>query len=84
MSKEDVVLAYQLERGAELSAEAGPRAILEDRHGQVWSTDELRKEFQVLGFRAPLVVVQRRSDGKKGSLEFQADPRFYFNFVLDT
>jgi hypothetical protein len=26
------------------------------------------------------VVVRRRSDGGKGSLEFQHQPRFYFNF----
>jgi hypothetical protein len=34
----------------------------------------------VVGFTAPYVVVRRRSDGKKGSLEFQHDPRFYFGF----
>jgi len=38
-------------------------------------------EFHVLGFGAPYVVVQRKSDGCKGSLEFQHAPRFYFNFV---
>jgi hypothetical protein len=34
----------------------------------------------VIGFMAPLVVVRRRSDGKKGSLEFQHSPRHYFGF----
>ena len=29
---------------------------------------------------APFVVVRRKGDGKKGSLEFQHQPRFYFNF----
>lgn len=29
---------------------------------------------------APLVVVRRKADGVKGSLEFQHNPRFYFNF----
>ena len=28
----------------------------------------------------PLVVVRRKSDGQKGSLMFQAHPRFYFGF----
>ena len=32
---------------------------------------------------APFVIVQRKSDREKGSLEFQHCPRFYFNFVLD-
>jgi hypothetical protein len=34
-----------------------------------------------MGFLAPLVVVRRRADGVKGSLEFQDRPRIYFNFV---
>lgn len=59
------------------------RKRLEARYGQVWNTDELSAEFEVLGFMAPYVVVRRKSDGRKGSLEFQHDPRFYFNFVLD-
>ena len=49
-------------------------------HGQVWDTRELAHDFIVLGFLAPYIVVQRRSDGVKGSLEFQHMPRFYFNF----
>lgn len=40
-------------------------------------------DFAILGFMAPYVVVRRRSDGRKGILEFQHLPRFYFNFVLD-
>ena len=30
-----------------------------------------------------VVAVRRRADGVKGSLEFQHNPRFYFNFVAD-
>ena len=40
-------------------------------------------DFEVIGFAAPLVVVKRKSDGQKGSLFFQADPRFYFAFEAD-
>jgi hypothetical protein len=67
-------------RMAELSANAGPRADLEARYGQVWSTEELSRDFDVLGFMAPYVVVVRKADGQKGSLEFQGHPRFYFSF----
>ena len=72
-------------RIAKLSAEATDnRAELEARHGQVWSTDELRaSHFEVIGFMAPFVVVRDRTTGKKGSLEFQQSPRYYFNFVED-
>jgi hypothetical protein len=48
-----------------------------------WDTDALRQEFEVLGFAAPFVVVRRKSDGQKGSLEFTHNPRVYFNFVAD-
>ena len=46
-----------------------------------WTTDELREEFEVIGFLAPFVVVRRKSDGVKGSLMFTHSPRIYFNFV---
>ena len=67
-------------RLAEINAEPNPRATLEARYGQVWDTSELSEDFEAIGFMAPFVVVRRRSDGKKGSLEFQHSPRFYFNF----
>ena len=56
------------------------RGGLEERLGQVWDTTQLQQDFEVLGFQAPYVVVRRRSDGVRGSLEFQHDPRFYFCF----
>ena len=49
--------------------------------GKTWDTTELQQHFEVLQFAAPLVVVRRRSDGVRGSLEFRASPRIYFNFV---
>jgi hypothetical protein len=50
---------------------------------QRWDTDQLREEFEVHGFLAPFLVVTRKSDGAKGSLEFTHNPRWYFNFVKD-
>ena len=44
----------------------------------VWTTDELREEFEVENFAAPFVMVRRKSDGKKGSITFQHQPRLYF------
>lgn len=59
------------------------RRRLEAHYGQVWNTHQLSVEFEVIGFMAPYIVVKRKSDGRKGSLEFRHAPRFYFNFVLD-
>ena len=70
-------------RLAELNAEADNRAELEKRHGPVWDKDQLRGDFEVIGFAAPLIVVKERKTGKLGSLEFQHSPRFYFNWEED-
>ena len=80
----DPTEAIRRERLAEINAVPGGREALEAEHGQVWDTDQLRQDFEVIGFMAPLVVVRRRSDGVKGSLEFQSAPRFFFNFEPDT
>ena len=76
----DPTEAIRRQQLAEINAEPGSREYLEAKHGQVWSTDELQEEFQALGFMAPYVIVRRKSDGCRGSLLFQASPRFYFGF----
>ncbi len=70
------------QRITELNTNAGNREALEAKYGQIWDTSELQKEFEVLGFMAPFVSVQRKSDRAKGSVEFQASPRLYFNFQI--
>lgn len=68
------------ERLAEINAEPGSRQALEAQYGQVWTTDELSEDFEVIGFMAPFCVVYRKADGMKGSVEFQHNPRLYFSF----
>jgi hypothetical protein len=53
------------------------------KYGQVWNTDELARDFEVLGFLAPYVAVRRKADAQVGSLAFQHDPRFYFALSPD-
>jgi hypothetical protein len=67
-------------RIAEISSDMTNRETLEAQYGKVWSTEEMVKEFAAIGFMAPYVVVRRRSDGVKGTLEFCHSPRFYFSF----
>jgi hypothetical protein len=64
----------------EVNAQPGSREALEAQHGQVWDTSELRRDFAVEGFLAPYCIVRRKADGQRGSLLFQASPRFYFGF----
>ena len=49
--------------------------------GPLWTTEELREEFEVLSFAAPFVVVRRLEDGAKGTLLFTHSPRVYFDFT---
>src|SRR5262245_53703967 len=70
-------------RLAEINSNSLIHADLEARYGQVWDTRELARDYVVVGFLAPYVVVRRKADGALGSLEFQANPRFYFHFAPD-
>ncbi len=76
----DSIETARREMLAEINHQPGSREHLEAKHGQVWDTSELSRDFDVLGFMAPLIVVRRKSDGQKGSLTFQHTPRFYFGF----
>lgn len=60
-----------------------PARDLAADQGQRWNTEELQRDFEVLGFQAPFVVVRRRSDGVMGSLEFTHSPRVYFGWRAD-
>lgn len=59
------------------------RKALEDQYGtgNVWTTKELQEEFQVHSFLAPYATVERRSDRQRGTVQFNHNPRYYFNFV---
>jgi hypothetical protein len=56
------------------------RKTLEAAHGKVWDEEELAREFKVTAIIAPQIVVVRKADGQVGSLTFQNEPRYYFNF----
>tara|TARA_Y100000310_G_scaffold338498_1_gene428293 strand:- start:462 stop:644 length:183 start_codon:yes stop_codon:yes gene_type:complete len=59
------------------------KAYDETKNNQTWTTDELVQDFKVKGFSLGYVVVQRRSDGVIGSLNFTHRPRRYFDFIKD-
>ena len=83
MTHEDVELLRRA-RALELNRNAEARQQLLARHAEVWDTEELARDFELIGFAAPYVVVRRKADGEMGSLEFQHHPRFYFNFEPDS
>lgn len=84
MIPEDPTVEIRQTLAVVVNAHPKERAALEKEHGQVWTTEELRQQFEVLGFAMPLAVVKRKSDGKKGSLFFQVNPRFYFGWEEHT
>ena len=80
LRREEVI---KINTEVESDNELQERKRLQSRYGQVWDSQELAEDFQVLGFMAPFVVAIRKSDGKKGSLQFQHFPRFYFSWKED-
>ena len=64
----------------ETNTKMAERAALEREHGEVWDTDELQHDFDVLGFLAPFIHVTRKQDGAEGSMMFQHSPRYYWGF----
>ena len=48
-----------------------------------WDTEELGRDFEVLSFLAPFVVVRRRADDVRGTLQFAHHPRRYFAWRPD-
>ena len=79
----DATEAVRRQMVADINSRPRSRSELELAYGQVWSTDEMREHFNVLGFCAPFCIVERKSGGKKGTLMFQHHPRFYFEFQED-
>ena len=67
----------------ETQAEISPRAEFEKEHGQTWTTEEMQAAFTVKGFSLGVCVVNRKSDGQLGSLDFTrvGDERLYYRFV---
>jgi len=70
---------------AEINTHPRTREELEECYGkgQVWDTQELRRDFEVQSFLAPYCFVIRKSDGKQGVVGFQHLPRFYFHAVFE-
>lgn len=76
----DPTEAIRRQQMNQINAAPGSREALQARYGETWDTQELTQDFVVLGFLAPYVIVRRKSDGQKGSLLFQHEPRIYYSF----
>lgn len=57
------------------------RTVLQEQYGeQVWNSEQLLDTFEVSHFDPPYVHVIRKSDGARGTVAFNDNPRFYFAF----
>jgi hypothetical protein len=73
--------AKQADAVKQINAPPQGREGLERQWGQVWDTEELRRDFHVISFSAPFILVERHADGQQGGLTFQHSPRYYFCFT---
>jgi hypothetical protein len=77
----DRTLNARLDKIDELNTQPhDTREQMEARYGQVWTHEELQRDFDALAFLAPFIHVRRKSDGVEGLLEFTHAPRWYFSF----
>ena len=76
----DPTEAIRKELVVQINAEPGSREALEAEHGEVWDTNQLREDFEVLGFGARAGGRAAEVRWQAGSLFFQHNPRFYFDF----
>jgi len=60
-----------------------PARDLAAHTGETWNAEELHRDFDVICFLAPFVLVRRKADGKTGALEFTHRPRVYFDWQED-
>jgi hypothetical protein len=65
------------------------RQEIEQKVGKTWTTDELREEFEVIGFSMGFCVAKNNKTNERGSLSFDrfqvegmGDVRLYHSFVL--
>jgi len=49
---------------------------------QTWTTEQMQQEFDVMSFAAGMMFVKRKSDGQRGTLEFNGMPRVYHTFTV--
>ncbi|GAF71108.1 unnamed protein product [marine sediment metagenome] len=50
------------------------------QYGEVLNTAELQEKYEVSGFGYGMVFVKDKATGKKGAMDFDHMPRFYYNF----
>ena len=61
---------------------AKTREELESQFGQVWTVQEVAKEYVICAIIGSTVVVRRKADDVVGSLQYQEGPPYlYFNFT---
>lgn len=53
---------------------------LQEKYGEVLTTSEATEKYSFDSFLAPFAFVTRKEDGVEGTIQFQHQPRFYFNF----
>lgn len=54
-----------------------------DRGETPMTTEAMRRAYEVVGFLAPFVMVNRKSDGARGTLMFTHNPRWYFGWEAE-
>jgi len=68
-------------RRAKIEVEPKSREELEALYGRVWSQQDIAREFVITSIIGLTVIVRGKdAPGTVGSLDYQNEPRLYYNF----
>ena len=82
---DDIFAAKRRNMARVINAFALPKEELAKKIGEeVYDHVEVHEHFKVTGFAAPFCIATRLSDGERGVLLFQHNPRIYFQFQATT
>jgi hypothetical protein len=76
----DPTLKTRRRWNAQINDRVRSREELKDIWGEALNHLELRRRFNHFFFCNPVLVCRRKSDGQRGTLLFQWNPRFYFRW----
>ena len=51
---------------------------------RVWTAEAFAREFELLGLLISPAIIRRKSDGLKGTIRFEGNPRVFFDFQPET
>lgn len=77
---DSMIEAMRMKMASIINSKPKTREELTKDFGNVYDCEDIHTAYEIIGFAAPFVYVKEKANGKKGTLIFQHNPRFYYSF----